>query len=273
MQLLRYAHDAARGLLGEGTYQKIAGAVLSGPIGRRLALATHSMRDLGPRHRDLIRLHNQEIAVTLSLGVQYAYNSFIAGDVVEFGTDSGFSARVLARAMRAAELHRPPKNLHLFDSFVGLPEATSAVDRDSYEVRAGIWRAGACRLMSKDELFRSCGQIVDPHRIVMHEGWFADTVARLSPGQTFCFVHFDGDLYQSTIDAIGGLLRRGAISNGAIICFDDWNCGQAAPNFGERRAWRELVEEFGVSFSDWRSYSTMGRGFFVHDYRRPAKAA
>ncbi len=268
MQLLRYAHDAARGLLGEATYQRLTRAVLSNDLGRRLALANHSMRDVGPSHRDLIRLHNTEIATTLSLGVQYAYASYIEGDVVEFGTDSGFSARVIARAMRSAEVHRKPKQLHLFDSFIGLPEATSAVDQASYEVRAGIWKPGACRLMSKDELFHSCGKIIDPSRIVMHEGWFADTVPKLSVNQKFCFIHFDGDLYQSTIDAIGGLLKLCAISNGAIICFDDWNCGQADPNVGERRAWRELTEQFGVSFSEWRSYSTMGRGFFIHDYKR-----
>jgi O-methyltransferase len=270
MQFLRYAHDTARELLGEKAYQNLARTVLGNPLGRRLALANHSMRDVGPKHRDLVRLHFSEIAVALSLGVQYAYNSFIEGDVVEFGTDSGFSARVLARAMRSAELQRPPKVLHLFDSFVGLPEATSPVDQGSYEVKAGIWRAGACRLMSKDELFYSCGRIIDPKRIRMHEGWFADTVPLIPPSQKFCFIHFDGDLYQSTIDAIGGLLKAGAISNGAIICFDDWNSGQADPNLGERRAWRELAEQYNISFSDFRSYSTMGRGFFVHDYRRPA---
>jgi len=81
-------------------------------------------------------------------------------------------------------------------------------------------------------------------------------------------VHFDGDLYQSTIDAIGGLLKIGAISNGAIICFDDWNCSQADPNVGERRAWRELSEQYEIEFSDFRSYSTGGRGFFIHGYRR-----
>jgi O-methyltransferase len=221
-----------------------------------------------PTTLDILNLHIREVSVSLALGVTYAYNSCIDGDVVEFGTASGTTAFVLARAMVAAEMSRPKKQLHLFDSFAGLPEATSPVDRQSFEVRSGMWKPGGCKVLSKSALLKLCSGAIESSRIVIHAGWFADTVSQLDPKQRFCFVHFDGDMYQSTIDAIGGLLKRGALSNGAIICFDDWNCGQANPDFGERRAWRELVEEFDINFSDWRSYSTMGRGFFIHDYRR-----
>jgi hypothetical protein len=102
----------------------------------------------------------------------------------------------------------------------------------------------------------------------MHEGWFKDTVTTLPSTQRFAFIHFDGDLYQSTIDAIGHLFAEGLISNGAMICFDDWNCNQASPGHGERRAWRELTAQYGVTHSEWRSYSSMGKAFFIHDYRR-----
>jgi O-methyltransferase len=217
---------------------------------------------------DILLLHIREVSETLSLGLQYAYNSFIEGDVVEFGTASGTTALLLARTMIAAEMTRPKKQLHLFDSFAGLPEATSSVDRGSFEVRSGIWTPGSCMVLSKDDLERLIQTVIEPNRIVIHAGWFADTIRWLKPDQKFCFIHFDGDMYQSTIDAIGGLLKKHAISNGAIICFDDWNCGQASPKHGERRAWSELIAEFGIEFSDWRAYSTMGRGFFIHDYRR-----
>ncbi len=268
MQALRYAHDAARTLLGERAYGGLVNFALKSSFVRKLALAEFTARDIGPGKHEVLRLFEQERANTLSLGVQYAYATYIEGDVVEFGTASGLTARVIARAMHAIERDRPPKRLHLFDSFVGLPEATSEIDRNSYEVRAGIWLPGACFLLSKDELYHSCARILAPDRVITHEGWFKDTVSRITPGQRFAFIHFDGDLYQSTIDAIGGLLEMGAISNGAVICFDDWNCGQADPNFGERRAWKELTEKYQVSFSDWRAYGTMGKAFFIHNYRR-----
>ena len=181
---------------------------------------------------------------------------------------SGTTATAIARAMVVAERSRQRKALHLFDSFVGLPEATSEVDKNSFEIRAGIWLPGTCRVLNKEELFQSCSGIIEPERVVIHDGWFADTVPLIAADQKFSFIHFDGDLYQSTIDAIGNLLQRGAISNGAVICFDDWNCGQADPNSGERRAWRDLAERYAIVYSDWRAYSTMGRSFFIHDYRR-----
>jgi len=266
MSLFQIARSAAINILGEQNYRKFAKAVLATGVGRNLA--QRNFIEVGPTTEQVPWLHLQEVATTLSLGIQYSYNSFIDGDIVEFGTASGFTARAIARAMIVAEAARPPKRLHLFDSFIGLPEATSEVDRNSYEVKAGIWSPGSCRVLSKDELFRSCSEIIPPERIAMHEGWFKDTVAKLSPSQRFAFIHFDGDMYQSTIDAIGGLLAMGAISNGAMICFDDWNCSQADPNCGERRAWKELAEKYDVIFSDWRAYSTMGRAFFIHDYRR-----
>jgi hypothetical protein len=268
MQIIQYVNNLERRVLGERFYRKLAFSALKGGFLRQLALAEFARRTVMVKDHEIAALHNREVAVTLSLAVQYAYNSFIEGDMVEFGTASGVTARAIARAMIVAERARPPKNLHLFDSFAGLPEPQSDIDRNSFEVRSGIWGPGTCRLLTKDELFRQCARIIEPERVIMHEGWFSDTVPKLSPGQKFSFIHFDGDLYQSTIDAVGGLLKMGAITNGAVICFDDWNCGQADPNFGERKAWKDLTEQYDISFSDWRSYSTMGRAFFIHDYRR-----
>jgi hypothetical protein len=182
--------------------------------------------------------------------VQYVYQSFIEGDIVEFGTATGVTARTIARAMLAAEMARPIKILHLFDSFVGLPEPPSPVDINSFEVRTGIWAPGTCRLLTKDELFSFCSILLGQERVVIHQGLSSNMVPKLSPAQKFAFVYFDGDLYQSTIDAIGGLLKAGAISNGAVICFHDWNCGQADPDFGERRAWAELSRQYEIKSSD-----------------------
>jgi O-methyltransferase len=267
MRLLRYSHDAFRSILGERIYGKLRDLVLDSSMGRRVALAEFTARDVGPTSRELSRLFEHERAVALSLGVQYAYAAHVAGDIVEFGTDTGLTARAIARAMMVAERDRPRKQFHLFDSFIGLPEPTE-MDRNSYEVQAGIWLPGTCRLLSRDELVKSLSPIISPERLVIHEGWFKDTVPHLPADQRFSFVHFDGDMYQSTIDAIGGLFAIGAITNGAMICFDDWNCGQASPDAGERRAWKELTEKYQVLYSDWRAYGTMGKGFFIHDYKR-----
>jgi O-methyltransferase len=269
MQLLRHLHDGARNILGERLYWKLAGPILQTGFTRRLALAEFEARDIGPKGLDLLRLVEHDRAVALSLAVQYAYHSYVEGDLAEFGTATGVTARAIARAMLASERDRPTKRLHLFDSFAGHPEPTSDVDKNSFEVRTGVWKAGFPRLLSKDELFRSCSRILPAERIVMYEGWFKDTVAQLPPSQKFAFVHFHGDLYQSAIDSVGGLFERGAISNGAIICFSGYNTGQADPKRGEGGAWRELVGRFAVAASDWRAYGSLGQSFLIHDYRKP----
>ena len=269
--LLRNAGRTAHRMLGEDTYQRL----LNSPAGQWAVrslqsgdLISSAGLEMQLTDLELVRLHYREVEVTLSLSIQWVYENFIEGDIVEFGTATGFSGRVIARAMRFAEAARARKTLHLYDSFEGLPEARSEVDQNSFEFRSGVWAPGTMKALTDVELAAACAKFIGPEHVVTHKGWFSDTVPRLVPGQKFALVHFDGDMYQSTMDAVGGLLKAGAISNGAVICFDDWNCGQADPNYGERRAWRELIAQYGIQSSEWRVYSTMGRSFFIHDYRR-----
>ena len=260
-----------RTLIGERTYQRLLRTSST-----QWFLRTGGFTGLPSRRLssyDITQLHYREVEEALSIAILWVYDSQIEGDIVEFGIGTGFSSQVIARAMAVAQTSLPPRKLHLFDSFEGLPAATSQVDRDSYEYRSGMWHAGLMKVLTPQQLSDACENIIGGDSIVIHAGWFADTVPQIPAGQKFGFIHFDGDLYQSTIDAIGGLLEAGAIANGAVICFDDWNCGQADPNFGERRAWSELIERYQIQCSDWRAYSTMGRSFFIHNYRRPVTDA
>ena len=62
----------------------------------------------------------------------------IPGDVLEFGTLNGYTARKLAELM--AELGHPGR-LMLFDSFQGMPSVPEqGLDLNSYEIRAGAWQ-------------------------------------------------------------------------------------------------------------------------------------
>jgi hypothetical protein len=269
--LLRYAHDHLRNLLGEERYAKLAVPLMKGGGGfvRKFALAEFEARDVGPKGLDLYRLVESDRATALGLAVHYAYASFAIGDLVEFGTAAGITARAIARAMIASERSRTPKRFHLFDSFEGHPEVTSDVDRVSYEVKHGIWKPGFPRLMSRDELYRSLSKILPADRLTMHQGWFKDTVGRLPAEQKFAMVHFHGDLYQSAIDALGSLFDRGMVSNGAVVCLSGYYTGQANPATGEGGAWRKIAADFSIDFTPWRAYGDLGQSFIIHDYRRP----
>jgi O-methyltransferase len=219
---------------------------------------------------DILILPAKEIARALTLSVMYINSADVKGDIAEFGTMGGFTARTLAAAMvfdPRYQPNRPLRKLHLFDSFEGLPQITSKIDRNSPHVKSGTWSEGGCKILSAAELGTMVEGIIPASRVEIHEGWFANTVKRLPDNTRFALIHFDGDLYQSTMDALVPCFERGFISKGAVICFDDWNCNEADPKYGERRAWADLVSRFKIAASHSGDYSIQSSKFIVHSYR------
>ena len=253
-----------------------------GRIVQDIALERYKARQLpSPNsyfgYEEVLPLSAKEIARTLTLSIQYINSAHVYGDVAEFGTMGGFSATTIATAMvfdlqrqplsKTAGGENPFRIFRLFDSFEGLPEITSPIDQGSPHVVSGAWAKGGCKVLAAPELRERIGRIIPPHRFEVYEGWFADTVKVLPPETRFAMIHFDGDLYQSTMDALEPLFARGMISTGAILCFDDWNANRALPTVGERRAWKELVEKFGIDASNCGDYSVGGTRFIIHSYR------
>ena len=206
---------------------------------------------------------NQTIADMLLFAVEYAGGASVEGDVAEFGTMKGRTASVLAAAMAS---FRHPGRLHLFDSFEGMPESASEHDRTSFHVLEGHWSKGTCQGMGPSALRASCKRFLSDDKIVIHQGWYADTVGKIPDSTKFGCIHVDCDLYQSTLDALGSLFRRNMISEGAVILFDDWNCNRSSRQRGERRAWLELCNDYKIDFSDGGDYSWGGHKFIVHGY-------
>ena len=221
------------------------------------------------RLNPVVQLYQKEIQKNLSLGVYYVYGARVEGDIVEFGTDSGFTACSLAKSINMANswvTDIQPKKLFLFDSFEGLPPINSNIDRRSHHVLKRIWYKGACVGLNSMQLHELCGFFYEQKKINIIEGWFKDTVKQLPNDTKFSMIHFDGDLYQSTIDALDPCFKRGLISTGAIVFFDDYDCNQANPASGERKAWQELVEKYSIKFTDQGPYSWGCRKFIIHNY-------
>ena len=108
-----------------------------------------------------------------------------------------------------------PKQLHLFDSFSGLPAAEHAVDAESPHVRDGVWSAGTCVGLTAEELAAKVAAHLPDERVHILPGWFKDTVPQLPDGSRYGLVHIDSDLYASAMDALDGLFSRGFIAEGA----------------------------------------------------------
>lgn len=128
--------------------------------------------------------------------------SHLPGDVVEFGTYQGVTARMILRSMG------PSRRLFCCDSWEGLPEE---------------WDRAREELIPAGHFATSVPDLGDD-RAVMIQGWYKDTGERLlelaSP--TLAMVHIDCDLYSSTVTALATVRDR--LQAGTVILFDElWN--------------------------------------------------
>lgn len=195
----------------------------------------------------------------------------IPGAVMEFGVLGGWSARILCEIMRDVfNLN----NLYLFDSFEGLPEYASAVDRNSYEIGGrNVW---SDRMKFPTDFLEQFGQphqwhirdrlseVIRPERIIVRKGFYGQTLQE-PPKEKVSVAHVDCDLYQSTIEVLEGLYRGKCLQDGTVLLFDDWNCNKANPNFGERRALREFLEgQNDFMATPWFTYGWCGAAYILH---------
>jgi len=215
-------------------------------------------------------LSGEAVKKQLIMGVEYAYLAGVKGDIVEFGTQTGRTAKILSFAInmnRKLEKCIFPKNLLLFDSFEGLPEIKSDIDKSHPFVKPNGWHKGTLKGLNPKALLKVVREGgLDSSRIKIYAGWFNETIDTLPDDTKLALLHIDSDLYQSAIDVLDGCFSKGFISEGAIIFFDDWNL--ASPRFGERRAWREMVEKYNVEYSDEGGYAWNAHKFIVHSYKR-----
>lgn len=139
-----------------------------------------------------------------------------------------------------------PRMLHLFDSFEGLPAPS---EKDGKKA-AGYWMdsanseflttqrcvAGAATVCSL--LHERLG--FSEERVVIHKGWFQDTLPGLGPEpQCIAVLRLDGDWYESTKICFEHLYER--VSRGGVILLDDYYCWE-----GCRKATDEFRDARGI---------------------------
>lgn len=197
----------------------------------------------------------------------------IPGHVAEFGTMLGNTASALAIGIKLVDnvfadkldvQNSDGRELHLFDSFEGLPVSNAPEDIKSPAVIDGSWAPGTCEGISPEKLRELCTENLENERVVIHKGWFKDTIPQLPDSSRFALIHVDCDLYSSTMDVLDGLLSRGLLQPGAMIFFDDWDCNSSRPDLGERKAWSDAVKKYDVEFSVSHPYSTTGQAIIFH---------
>lgn len=174
--------------------------------------------------------------------VRHLQTEKIPGDFVEAGTWRGGASALMARAV--LEFSGPSRHLHLFDSFVGIPEPDRRHDSINWimdemklpaeEAQGRLRSIGALTAPRKDLehiLFEACRYPRD--RVSIHEGWFQDTVPNAASAiGRIALLRLDGDLYASTKVCLETLYDQ--LSPGGFLVIDDWYLSGA----------RKAVEEF-----------------------------
>lgn len=139
----------------------------------------------------------------------------IEGDMIETGVWRGGSCILMQGLVKAAdETHR---KVYVADSFEGLPPP----DEKNYPADHGD------QLFMRDQLgvsletvrenFNAYGLL--DQNVVFLKGWFKDTLPALD-AEKFAIVRLDGDMYESTIQALDALYPK--LSVGGYLIVDDF---------------------------------------------------
>lgn len=145
------------------------------------------------------------------------------GDFAECGVYKGGTALIIHDAIWFSKMLHNRKNLHLFDTFKGMPETNG----DPSDHRKGD--LGDVSLDEVEKRFEIYPQIV------FHPGLIPETFKDVED-RMFAFIHIDVDLYQTTKDCCNFFYPR--LVKGGMIIFDDYGF----PRY--ELAQRKAVDEF-----------------------------
>ncbi len=160
--------------------------------------------------------------------VEQAIGDGVPGDLIEAGTWRGGSAMMMRAVLDACG--DTERALYVADTFAGLP----APDPERYPADQGArWHREprlAVDLAEVRASFQRFGLLDD--RVRFLEGRFADTLPAVAD-RTWAVVRVDGDMYESTIDALSRLWP--GVAPGGFVIVDD---------YGAVGACRQAVDEF-----------------------------
>jgi hypothetical protein len=246
---------AVRGGLRNGLYIPLDRAHLQSRFGYDEEPAIKAAVDRIKRHT----MTSFERLASLWQQVRYLDRFDVPGAFVECGVWKGGSTGLMALAHRATRAV-PTRELHLFDSFEGLPEPDAVLDDQQSVDYAG---AGGGELRSVGK----CVGTLDENRELMerllgyptdllryHVGWFQDTIPRDAPALgSIALLRLDGDWYESTRICLEHLYDK--VSRGGVVVIDDYGhyegCRKAVDEFLQRRKEPVLLSHIDYTGRYW----------------------
>jgi O-methyltransferase len=174
----------------------------------------------------------------------------VAGDLVECGVWRG-GACILMRAVLAV-YGDEKRSVWVADSFAGVPPP----DKENYRADANLRLDLSANVLAISEgavkaNFKRYGLLDD--RVRFLAGWFKDTLPT-APIDRIALLRLDGDLYESTIQALDALYPR--LSVGGFCIVDDYHaidaCSQAVTDYREKHRISAKISEIDGTGVFWR---------------------
>ena len=230
---------------------------LIGPVQRSLRklITVHPLERL--QGRDWPADAETMIGLVRLDNIQYCVESVlrdgIPGDLIEAGVWRG-GATIFMRGVLAAYGDRE-RTVWAADSFAGLPRPDPG--RAPLDEGDTTWAFSAELAVSLDRVkanFARYGLLDDRVRFLV--GWFKDTLP-VAPIERIAVMRLDGDMYESTMDAITALYPK--LSVGGYVIVDDYgalpNCRAAIHDFRARFGITDPIVEVDWTGIYWRRSS------------------
>jgi O-methyltransferase len=172
----------------------------------------------------------------------------IPGDLIETGVWRG-GATIFMRGYLAAR-GITDRRVWVADSFAGLPVPSLQHDY-GFDFSAAVYPILAISRNAVVELFRRY-ELLDS-QVEFLEGWFKDTLPT-APIERLALLRLDGDLYESTRDALAHLYHK--LSPGGFVIVDDYYdfrpCRQAVDEFRENVGDQAALQRIDWTAVYWR---------------------
>ena len=167
----------------------------------------------------------------------------VAGDLIETGAWRGGASIFMRAVLKAHGV--TDRTVWVADSFEGLPPP----DPVKYPADAGdphhTFRFLAVSLEEVQRNFERYGLLDEQVRFL--KGWFRDTLPR-APIERLAVLRLDGDMYESTTDALVHLYPK--LTPGGYVIIDDYGavagCRQAVHDYRQAHGIREDIQRI-----DW----------------------
>ncbi|MGE0770987.1 MAG: TylF/MycF/NovP-related O-methyltransferase [Cyclobacteriaceae bacterium] len=151
----------------------------------------------------------------------------VKGDIVECGVWKGGMSAAIAEVMGN---HR---QVHLFDSFEGLPPAEEIDGQSALDWQRDTTSPGFHDNCNADESFALRAMDLAGHKdFMIHKGWFDQTL----PGyqaNPIAILRLDGDWYKSIAVCLNVLFPR--VATGGVVILDDYyvweGCARAVHDY------------------------------------------